>query len=98
MDAIIETQSFPFKEVLGLARDILQGNGMQAKEAEIVANCLVAADLRGIDTHGCNRLPSYMDRICQGVLDPKAIATIHETTPVVAQVDGHSGFGFLQHL
>lgn len=95
MAATLQTQSFPSGEVLRIAKDILQGNGMPADEAEIVANCLVAADLRGIDTHGCNRLPSYMERIRQGVLDPKAKPTLHEATPVVAQVDGHNGFGFL---
>lgn len=68
---------------------------MPSEGAETVARCLVAADLRGVDTHGCNRLPSYMERIRQGVLDPKATPTLHEVTPVVAQVDGRNGFGFL---
>lgn len=68
---------------------------MPREGAETVAKCLVAADLRGVDTHGCNRLPSYMERIRQGVLDPKAIPTLLQATPVVAQVDGHNGFGFL---
>jgi LDH2 family malate/lactate/ureidoglycolate dehydrogenase len=31
---------------------ILQGNGVSAENAAIVARCLVAADLRGVDTHG----------------------------------------------
>ena len=95
MSNTTQTQIFNVKEVLRLAKDILQGNGMPFEEADTVAKCLVAADLRGIDTHGCNRLPSYMERIRQGVLDPKARPTLHEATPVVAQVDGHNGFGFL---
>jgi LDH2 family malate/lactate/ureidoglycolate dehydrogenase len=36
-----------------------------------------------------------MARIRQGVLDPKAQPTLHEITPVVAQVDGHNAFGFI---
>ena len=47
--------------------DIPSGNGMQPAEAETVDQCLVAADLRGIDTHGCIRLPSFMERMGQGV-------------------------------
>ncbi|RMZ75972.1 hypothetical protein DV737_g5040, partial [Chaetothyriales sp. CBS 132003] len=86
---------FPASEVRRLAIDILRGNGMPSEGAEVVARCLVAADLRGVDTHGCNRLPSYMERIRQGVLDPKATPTLDQVTPVVAQVDGHNGFGFL---
>lgn len=95
MSSATQTQSFPASQVLRLATDILRGNGMPSEGAETVARCLVAADLRGVDTHGCNRLPSYMERIRQGVLDPKATPTLHEVTPVVAQVDGRNGFGFL---
>lgn len=73
--------------------DILVGNGVPADNAALVADCLVQADLRGVDTHGVNRIPSYMERVRQGVLDPKAIPTVGETTPVVAQVDGHNAFG-----
>jgi LDH2 family malate/lactate/ureidoglycolate dehydrogenase len=74
---------------------ILIGNGVPADNAAIVAKCLVEADLRGVDTHGMNRIPSYMARVRQGVLDPKASPTLHQMTPAVAQVDGHNGFGFL---
>ena len=90
-----QTRLIPSGELQALARRILEGNGVPSASADTIATCLVAADLRGIDTHGCNRLPSYMERIRQGVLDPKASPTLSETTPVVAQVDGHNGFGFL---
>lgn len=74
---------------------VLEGNGVPQDNTEIIANCLVQADLRGVDTHGINRIPSYMARVREGVLDPKASPTIHKVTPVVAQVDGHNAFGFL---
>ncbi|EMC95072.1 hypothetical protein BAUCODRAFT_35063 [Baudoinia panamericana UAMH 10762] len=74
---------------------VLKGNGVPPENARIVARCLVGADLRGVDTHGVNRIPSYMARIRQGVLDPKAQPTLHEITPVVAQVDAHNAFGFI---
>jgi LDH2 family malate/lactate/ureidoglycolate dehydrogenase len=74
---------------------VLIGNGIANDYADIIANCLVQADLRGVDTHGINRIPSYMARVREGVLDPKANPTIHKVTPVVAQVDGHNAFGFL---
>jgi LDH2 family malate/lactate/ureidoglycolate dehydrogenase len=65
---------------------VLEGNGVPKENAAIVANCLVQADLRGVDTHGINRIPSYMARVRQGVLDPKAIPSLVNVTPVVAQV------------
>lgn len=74
---------------------VLIGNGAPADNAATVADCLVAADLRGVDTHGVNRIPSYMARIRQGVLDASSSPSLKTVTPVVAQVDGHNTFGFL---
>ncbi|KAK9384274.1 putative oxidoreductase YjmC [Lipomyces mesembrius] len=74
---------------------VLMGHGVPRENAVIVANCLVQADLRGVDTHGVNRIPSYMARVRQGVLDPKAQPKLEKITPVVAQVDGCNAFGFL---
>ena len=77
------------------AEQVLIGNGVPEENASTVARCLVAADLRGIDTHGINRLPSYIARIKQGVLNAKVSPSLKSITPVVAQVDGRNGFGFL---
>ncbi|KAJ5247106.1 hypothetical protein N7468_002089 [Penicillium chermesinum] len=74
---------------------ILLGNGTPPANAAIVAQCLVAADLRGVDTHGSNRIPSYMERIRQNALDARAQPTLRQVTPVAAQVDGRNGFGFV---
>ncbi|KAJ5662864.1 hypothetical protein N7507_003595 [Penicillium longicatenatum] len=74
---------------------ILIANGTSSTHADIVSKCLVSADLRGVDTHGSNRIPSYMERIRQKALDASAIPTLEQKTPVAAQVDGHNGFGFV---
>ncbi|KAK2803829.1 hypothetical protein FQN50_006836 [Emmonsiellopsis sp. PD_5] len=76
-------------------RHLLEKHGVSSQNADIVAKCLVEADLRGVDSHGINRIPSYLTRIRQGVLDPAASPTLTQTTPVVAQLDGHNGFGFV---
>ncbi|KAM0550195.1 hypothetical protein ACHAPJ_009043 [Fusarium lateritium] len=77
------------------AEDVLKGNGVTDENAAIVAKCLVAPDLRSVDTHGINRIPSYMARIREGVLEPAVTPEVKEVTPVVAQVDGKNGFGFV---
>ncbi|KAJ5091330.1 Malate/L-lactate dehydrogenase [Penicillium alfredii] len=74
---------------------ILIGNGTSTEHATIVAKCLVQADLRGVDTHGSNRIPSYMERIRQKALNAQATPTIRQVTPVAAQVNGQNGFGFV---
>jgi LDH2 family malate/lactate/ureidoglycolate dehydrogenase len=80
---------------LSFAQSLLEANGVPSKNAIIVAKALVLADLRGVDTHGINRLPSYLLRLRRGLLNPLAGPTLHQITPVVAQVDGHNAFGFL---
>jgi LDH2 family malate/lactate/ureidoglycolate dehydrogenase len=75
------------------ATKVLEGNGMAPEDAATVADCLVAADLRGVDTHGINRLTSYMTRARTGLTDPRAQPVVTEITPVVAQVDGKNAFG-----
>ncbi|KAK4112935.1 Malate/L-lactate dehydrogenase [Canariomyces notabilis] len=74
--------------------ELLEASGLSRKSAEIVANGLVQADLRGVESHGINRIPSYLARIRNGVLSPKAEPAVNQLTPVVAQVDGSNGFGF----
>lgn len=76
-------------------QSILTANGVPPENASIIAHCLVLADLRGVDTHGINRIPSYMERIRQGVLNARTSPILSQITPVVAQVDGQNGFGFL---
>ncbi|OJD18010.1 hypothetical protein AJ78_01967 [Emergomyces pasteurianus Ep9510] len=76
-------------------RNLLEKYGAPAQTAAIVAKCLVEADLRGVDSHGINRIPSYLNRIRQGVLNPTATPSVDQITPVVARVDGQNGFGFV---
>ncbi|KAK2058278.1 malate/L-lactate dehydrogenase [Colletotrichum caudatum] len=92
-----ESQKIPIAapEARRFVEEVLKGNGVPAENAATVARCLVAADLRGVDTHGMNRIPSYMERIRQGVLDAAAQPELKQVTPVVAHVDGKNGFGFV---
>ncbi|RFN44845.1 alcohol dehydrogenase [Fusarium flagelliforme] len=91
------SQKFPISasEARRFVEDILKGNNIPPENASIIARCLVAADLRGVDTHGMNRIPSYMERIRQGVLNATAQPILTQITPAVAQVDGQNGFGFV---
>ncbi|KAL4962538.1 Ldh family oxidoreductase [Aspergillus stella-maris] len=74
---------------------LLVANSVPTDHASIIASCLVQADLRGVDTHGSNRIPSYMQRIRQKVLDPSATPTLTQITPIAASIDGKNTFGFV---
>lgn len=82
-------------EARRLVEDILKAIDVTPQNATLVARCLVAADLRGVDTHGINRIPSYLQRVGLGALDPKAQPTVTQVTPAVAQVDANNGWGFV---
>ncbi|CAM1511178.1 Fc.00g086910.m01.CDS01 [Cosmosporella sp. VM-42] len=82
-------------EARRLAEDILKAIDVPAENAAIVAKCLVSADLRGVDTHGINRIPSYLERIRLGSLDPTVQPILKQVTPVVTQVDANNGWGFV---
>lgn len=71
---------------------ILEAIRVFSDHASTVADCLVAADLRGVDTYGVDRIVSYVARTRQGVLDPTAKPELKETTLVVAQIHGKNGF------
>jgi LDH2 family malate/lactate/ureidoglycolate dehydrogenase len=63
------------------------------EDARITADVLVAADLRGIDSHGVARLRRYVQGIRDGVMVPRPeIRVVHET-PATALMDGGAGLG-----
>lgn len=77
------------------AETLLQKHGVSVANARVIAHGLVAADLRGIDTHGVNRLIPYIKQVKNGVLRAAAEPEYTSITPVVGQVDGNYGFGFV---
>src|SRR4051812_40981184 len=53
-----------------LSEDILIAAGTPAHKARIAAECLVSSNLRGVDSHGIQLLPFYVDQILAGEMDP----------------------------
>jgi LDH2 family malate/lactate/ureidoglycolate dehydrogenase len=76
-------------------RGLLTANGVPEADAAIVADCLVLADLRGVDTHGLMRLPGYLDRLRRGLINARPTLEPKRVTPVAASLDGQDGFGFV---
>jgi ureidoglycolate dehydrogenase (NAD+) len=54
------------------AAAIFCAHGMGADDARTVSEVLVWANLRGVDSHGVSRIPSYLNFIRRGDLDPGA--------------------------
>ena len=74
-------------------REVLIANGARAKDAAIVAEGLVWANLRGGDGHGVSRLPRYLNIIAHGEIDTKAEPTLSHDRAATFVLDCHHGFG-----
>jgi L-2-hydroxycarboxylate dehydrogenase (NAD+) len=63
-------------------------------DAETAAEVLLAADLRGVDSHGIIRLNTYYgDRLRKGLIDPLSPVTVLNETPVSLALSGGNGLG-----
>ena len=67
--------------------------GMNAVDAALVADSLVAAEVRGVTSHGLVRLPVYLQNLKDGLVDPAGRPTLAADGPAVALVDGKRAMG-----
>jgi ureidoglycolate dehydrogenase (NAD+) len=67
--------------------------GMKRGDAALIAETLVWANLRGVDSHGVTRLPRYLEMVDQGLMNVNAAPVISEPTAasVVIQSDRAPG-------
>ena len=72
---------------------ILVRKGMFGAEAEIAADRLVEADLRGIHSHGSRALPRYIQAMDAGDIDPRAMSITAADSPAMAVVEASGGLG-----
>ena len=72
---------------------ILVGAGTDPERARICAEHLVAANLKGHDSHGVGMAPSYVRWIQAGKLQPNARPEVVQDRGAVMVVDGRFGLG-----
>jgi len=80
-------------ELLRFFTAVFAAKGMSAPDAATVADMLVWANLRGVDSHGAMRLPSYLDQIRKGEFDPKARPSLRPLLPATFILDGARAAG-----
>jgi LDH2 family malate/lactate/ureidoglycolate dehydrogenase len=76
-----------------IAIDILKGLQADEGEAAIVADALIKAELRGIDTHGVHLLTLLPERLEAGMLQIPTILTVLQESGATALLDGGNGLG-----
>src|ERR1700687_4677074 len=66
---------------------LLVAHGLSKEDAATMTGCMVRADLRGVDTHGLQFLPQYLDRLRRGLVNPKPDLVVEKVTPMVGSLD-----------
>jgi len=83
----------PAPRLKTIATLLLKAARVPPADAELVADSLVEANLRGVDSHGVQHLPIYVERIRLGLVE------LHPTFPILneanntALIDGQNSLG-----
>jgi ureidoglycolate dehydrogenase (NAD+) len=81
------------QELAAFAARLFTSHGMAVEHAAQVADVLVWADLRGIDSHGVERLPSYLSLIERGQMNATAAPRLDDVAPALFRIDADRAAG-----
>lgn len=82
-------------EMRSFISTLFQRLQVPAADANIAADVLVTADLRGVESHGINNLWQYTDALRAGELNPQPAMSLVSETATTALVDGDGGLGLV---
>ena len=73
--------------------EVLHAVGVPRKDGTIVADCLLTANLSGVDSHGVVRLAHYVRRLTNGSIEPRPDIRFERKSAAVGYLDGGHGLG-----
>ncbi|MEW9526250.1 Ldh family oxidoreductase [Agrobacterium radiobacter] len=76
-----------------LATALLEGRGVPPAHAHLQADLLLEAELRGLPSHGLQRLPLILSRLDKGITDARTCGTGTWRRRSFLSVDGERGLG-----
>jgi len=86
---------FSYQALYSFTESVFLAMGCSAKDATTATKVLIAADLRGIDSHGVARLSGYVRLWEAGRINSTPNLSIVHETPSTAVVDGDAGLGLV---
>jgi len=81
------------KTLENFMREVFISMGVPKEDAEIITDVLITSDLRGIESHGVQRFRMYVNRIKEGIYEPKTKIDVLKDGPTTAFWDGNCGMG-----
>src|SRR5262245_22710862 len=85
----------PADRLSSLIARIFEAAGASPPDAETVADVLVEADLRGVESHGSTRVAGYVSMIRLGFLNPKPDVRVVRDTSTTAMLEGDRASGIV---
>ncbi len=77
----------------GFTKEVFVRAGLSEAHAGIVADVLVWANLRGVDSHGVTRVPRYLELIAAGDMNPRPAMTVRTETAASVLIDADRAAG-----
>jgi len=75
------------------SKSILTTVEVPDEDADIIVDSILYAHIRGKHTHGIGRMPIYVRKINEGLMNPKTPMTVIADNPATAVYDAENGFG-----
>ena len=82
-----------WQDLRDFTRQVFVGAGMSQEHAAVEADVLVWANLRGVDSHGVQRLEEYLKRVDEGNMDPRADIRVLKESAAALYIEGDHAFG-----
>jgi L-2-hydroxycarboxylate dehydrogenase (NAD+) len=83
------------KDLHSFCADCLGKVQVSRRDSKLIADHLVSANLRGVDSHGVIRIPFYVEGIRKGSVKPRADIRIVKETPISVLLDGGQQSGIV---
>ena len=83
----------PLDNLIAFCREVFLRLGLTEDDARQAADVLVAADVRGIPSHGVGRLWRYVNGLQNGQMVPQVASEVVQEGPMSVVVDARGGMG-----
>jgi len=82
-----------YEELFEIGMKALEIVGVPVEDAKITVDVLLCADLRGVGTHGIQRLMMYIPRLRKGLINANPKIVVKSLSPAIKIVCGDDGLG-----
>ena len=89
----MEERRVNWKDLQAFTGTVFERTGMPPADAAIEAEVLVWANLRGVDSHGVQRVDGYVHAIDAGHMNPRPTIQVEKETAAILLIEADHAFG-----